>query len=501
MKKWMKSCLGTGLIWLFCVFLFAACQNADDSQLPVGTDPATTVGTTVETTVETTAELTDTDTTAAESDEAAETVSESEETQPTIETADIEETEEPETEPEEKTVSIDAAACAEELWAAYEVSVKQDTMQCRKNGWECVLGFDENGGFLYQHDGIYDGWREDIWTQQWLMTYENEYRFYVRLSKYGETEQYYEVLEENPLVDAETKNEVVRSLYLPVENTIRLVEQNESAVCLKTKGEVLTYQIRMTVDDLEEMITVTIADGLIVGYACEMGQQDVVAIAYGYGEEISPPALPEEHFHFYEEATCYAPITCRDCGATQGEPKHEFTAATCTAPCTCVNCGETIGIPLDHEISSLTSRCVNCGEFEYNEEYIVRKAVESTQEWLDDPTVVDSYQILNVYYVPGQICWCDKCLVDEYVGEPYLMSIVFVEYTLNGETYRFCDIRGAHKYTVAESDTHYMLVMYSMMDYEIEFEGDDLLRLDAWDGSFCYDRSVMIEMPLEDLLT
>jgi hypothetical protein len=209
------------------------------------------------------------------------------------------------------------------------------------------------------------------------------------------------------------------------------------------------------------------------------------------------PDLTAEHFHFYEEATCYAPVTCRDCGVTKGEVRHDYLPATCTMPCTCANCGETVGMPLDHEINPLTSHCVHCGVFEYNEEYSVRMAVESTRNWLDDPTVVDSYTILNAYYVSDYgTCRCAKCIEGEDMGETYVLTVVLVEYTLDYDTYWFCDVRGVHKYYIEENDTHYMSVSY-LLDYDAEFEGDELLLLYALDGSFCYDNSMLVRVPLD----
>lgn len=59
------------------------------------------------------------------------------------------------------------------------------------------------------------------------------------------------------------------------------------------------------------------------------------------------------HEHTWEEATCTQPMTCSECGKTQGEPNgHQWTEATCETPRTCSVCGETEGEPLGHSKGS-----------------------------------------------------------------------------------------------------------------------------------------------------
>lgn len=54
-------------------------------------------------------------------------------------------------------------------------------------------------------------------------------------------------------------------------------------------------------------------------------------------------------FHFYQDATCTQPKTCKLCGATTGEPLgHRLQDATCEAPSYCLTCGETVGEALGH---------------------------------------------------------------------------------------------------------------------------------------------------------
>ncbi|MBQ5374826.1 MAG: hypothetical protein IIU51_09775, partial [Bacteroidaceae bacterium] len=50
------------------------------------------------------------------------------------------------------------------------------------------------------------------------------------------------------------------------------------------------------------------------------------------------------HQHIWLDATCSAPKTCADCGATEGTAiEHNWNDATCAAPKTCTECGATEG--------------------------------------------------------------------------------------------------------------------------------------------------------------
>ena len=55
------------------------------------------------------------------------------------------------------------------------------------------------------------------------------------------------------------------------------------------------------------------------------------------------------NIHFYRDATCEEPRTCKLCGHTQGEALgHDWEDATCEEPKTCARCGETQGEALGH---------------------------------------------------------------------------------------------------------------------------------------------------------
>ncbi len=65
-----------------------------------------------------------------------------------------------------------------------------------------------------------------------------------------------------------------------------------------------------------------------------------------------------DHVHSWLDATCSIPKTCRDCGATEGEPKeHNWVAATCTTPKTCSVCNTTEGQPTKH--TWITANCTD----------------------------------------------------------------------------------------------------------------------------------------------
>ncbi|MBQ8028026.1 MAG: hypothetical protein IJ262_01315, partial [Clostridia bacterium] len=84
-------------------------------------------------------------------------------------------------------------------------------------------------------------------------------------------------------------------------------------------------------------------------------------------------AHKETASHNYAAATCSAPETCKNCGATQGEPvadAHGWNAATCVLPQTCKYCGITQGEELGHDIVAATfgkpAACSRCGATDIN---------------------------------------------------------------------------------------------------------------------------------------
>ncbi len=84
-------------------------------------------------------------------------------------------------------------------------------------------------------------------------------------------------------------------------------------------------------------------------------------------------AHKETASHNYAAATCSAPETCKNCGATQGEPvadAHSWNAATCVLPQTCKYCGITQGEVLGHNIVAATfgkpAACSRCGATDIN---------------------------------------------------------------------------------------------------------------------------------------
>lgn len=68
------------------------------------------------------------------------------------------------------------------------------------------------------------------------------------------------------------------------------------------------------------------------------------------------------HTHEFEEPTCVAAKTCKECGETEGEPLgHEFEEATCIVAKTCKVCGTTEGEALGHTTD--LGNCETCSEF------------------------------------------------------------------------------------------------------------------------------------------
>ena len=56
------------------------------------------------------------------------------------------------------------------------------------------------------------------------------------------------------------------------------------------------------------------------------------------------------HKHTFTEATCTTPMTCTECGLTEGNPvEHQWAEATCTTPKTCSVCSTTEGSSAEHQ--------------------------------------------------------------------------------------------------------------------------------------------------------
>lgn len=75
------------------------------------------------------------------------------------------------------------------------------------------------------------------------------------------------------------------------------------------------------------------------------------------------------HEHTWTDATCTQPMTCQECGKTEGEMlEHTWLDATCTKPKTCKRCKKTDGEAIGHtwlEATCTTPKtCENCKKTE-----------------------------------------------------------------------------------------------------------------------------------------
>ena len=73
------------------------------------------------------------------------------------------------------------------------------------------------------------------------------------------------------------------------------------------------------------------------------------------------------HQHTWIEATCTTPMTCTECGETEGDALgHKWIEATCTNPKTCSICGKTEGVAQGHTWTEATCTeprtCTVCGK-------------------------------------------------------------------------------------------------------------------------------------------
>lgn len=71
-----------------------------------------------------------------------------------------------------------------------------------------------------------------------------------------------------------------------------------------------------------------------------------------------PVARLDPSQHDYKSATCYAPKTCKLCGATEGSPvNHNYSVATCKTLSTCSYCKGTIGDFASHKFNLESTLC------------------------------------------------------------------------------------------------------------------------------------------------
>ena len=112
------------------------------------------------------------------------------------------------------------------------------------------------------------------------------------------------------------------------------------------------------------------------------------------------------HTHNFSEATCTEPMTCAECGATEGEPLgHTFAEATCDKAKTCTVCGATEGEPLGHTVSIGT--CRRCGtSVNHDEVSDMLDYYKSAKNYLDTAYqyVVGASASLGLDYVYREYC-------------------------------------------------------------------------------------------------
>ena len=95
------------------------------------------------------------------------------------------------------------------------------------------------------------------------------------------------------------------------------------------------------------------------GYNQESALYVVKKVVFYYNDDYE--------FHNFKEATCTAPKTCTDCGATEGEALgHYYLPATCLSPSKCFRCGDEVGEGGSHDYIEATcttpKTCRYCNE-------------------------------------------------------------------------------------------------------------------------------------------
>lgn len=95
------------------------------------------------------------------------------------------------------------------------------------------------------------------------------------------------------------------------------------------------------------------------GYNQESALYVVKKVVFYYNDDYE--------FHNFKEATCTAPKTCTDCGATEGEALgHYYLPATCLSHSKCFRCGDEVGEIGSHDYIEATcttpKTCRYCNE-------------------------------------------------------------------------------------------------------------------------------------------
>ena len=95
------------------------------------------------------------------------------------------------------------------------------------------------------------------------------------------------------------------------------------------------------------------------GYNQESALYVVKKVVFYYNDDYE--------FHNFKEATCTAPKTCTDCGATEGEALgHYYLPATCLSPSKCFRCADEVGDVGSHDYIEATcttpKTCRYCNE-------------------------------------------------------------------------------------------------------------------------------------------
>lgn len=172
---------------------------------------------------------------------------------------------------------------------------------------------------------------------------------------------------------------------------------------------------------------------------------------------------------------------------------HEWIDATCTAPKYCANCQAEEGNILSHNIDTATSKCIYCGEFEYNVDSALKNALDIFKAETNEKNFCN-YRICNVYYIED-FCYCSEC--ERGVNTTPYISVVFYYEMEYSEPIRTMAAYGIHK--DEKSDNPYEIKSFDIYNVKLRWEAseDELVKIYHTDEIFTINEDELVKFDKE----
>ena len=197
----------------------------------------------------------------------------------------------------------------------------------------------------------------------------------------------------------------------------------------------------------------------------------------------------------------------RDRDNKKDDCSHKWVDATCTEPKTCKKCGDTKGKALGHQMIVTSNFCTVCGEFEYNLQRAVWGAYNTLCEYfnnLADEGNIEGYEILNVYYMIPDQCYCATCDPFEYkdiekgaYGDPYVVTAIFYRVDYGWDEREYVDLFATHKSHEEGTDIYYRVIHYNLA-YWFQSTGNEIDEIYAEDVLFHYKSEDLTRVDIDE---